>query len=443
MAKKQPAKAPPPASAPILPAPTTVGGAAYPLSAVRRLALHTQGLTTPNGAESTPDLDAIARTIRQLVCVQIDTLHLVQRSQYLCLWSRLGTYDPADLDRAAYGDPADRKGTRRLYEYWLKEASLIPLEDFRYSLTKMHHYRNGGRRWFLNWRENPENAALIAHILGRIEAEGGLRGADFEYKGEKRGSWWDWKPAKLALEGLYNEGYLMIEHRVNFQRVYNLTERVLPDWVDRTEPTPDETHRHLLIRALRALGAAGPHHIGHYVRIGPKAARPVLNDLIRTGEVHPIQVEQVGGGTAKYLIHRDDLPTLQRAADGEIAAPRTTFLTPFDNLMWGIGRELQLWGFKQILECYKPAPQRIWGYFCLPILHKDRLIGRFDPKLERATGVLRIKALHLEPGIAPEAGMVADVAAAMRDFMKFHKAKTLVIEASNPPEFGAALMRAM
>lgn len=431
MPKKQPAKAPIPHQA------------AYPLSAVRRLALHAQALTTPNGAEPAPDLDAIHRTIRQIVCVQIDTLHLVQRSQYLCLWSRLGTYDPADLDRVAYGDPADRKGTRRLYEYWLKEASLIPLEDFRYSLAKMRFYRNGGRKWFLHWRENPENAALIAHILGRIEAEGGLRGADFEHKGAKRGSWWDWKPAKLALEGLYNEGHLMIEHRAKFQRVYNLAERVLPDWVDRTEPTRDEAHRHLLIRALRALGAAAANQIGFYVRIFQKEARPHVEALVREGVFQEIQVGQADGGTAPYLIHRDDVPTLNRAAEGEIRTERTTFLTPFDNVLWAPNRDMQLWNFRQILECYKPAPQRIWGYFCLPILHKDRLVGRFDPKLERAAGVLRLKALHLEPGIAPEAELVADVAATMRDFMKFHKAETLVIEASNPPEFGAALMQAL
>ena len=116
------------------------------------------------------------------------------------------------------------------------------------------------------------------------------------------------------------------------------------------------------------------------------------------------------------MVHRANLPLLERAADGDIAPRRATFLSPFDSLFWAKGRDMQFWGFQQILEAYKPAPQRIWGYFCLPILHNDLLVGRFDPKLERRDATLRLKHLHLEPGIQPEDDMVADIAWAMRLF---------------------------
>lgn len=142
-------------------------------------------------------------------------------------------------------------------------------------------------------------------------------------------------------------------------------------------------------------------------------------------------------------MHRDWLPALEQAADGALPATRTTFLSPFDNLFWARGRDQQFWGFTQTLEAYKPAPQRIWGYYCLPILHHDRLVGRFDPKLERKTGLLRLKALHLEPGVKPDAALVRDVAVAMRDFMAFHKATDLVVESSQPAAFGTKLMKAV
>ena len=143
------------------------------------------------------------------------------------------------------------------------------------------------------------------------------------------------------------------------------------------------------------------------------------------------------------MVHRDNLPLLQRAADGEISAGRTTFLAPFDSLFWARDRDRILWGFQHLLEFYKPAHERIYGYFCLPILHKERLVGRFDPKLERETGVLRVKALYLEPGLNPDDELVAGVAAAMRDFLTWHGAKQIEIEKSDPVAFSEKLAHAL
>lgn len=405
-----------------------------PLSAARALALHAQGLTAPSGAESPPMLDALYETVTRLTCVQIDTLHVVRRSQYLVLWSRLGAYDPADFDRLIY-DPAQR----RLFEYWYHAASLVPLSEYRYRLETVRHFQDGGG-WWPQWAEQPENRRIVEGVRARLLAEGALRAADFEHDGPRRESWWDWKPAKHALEYLYNTGEVMIADRVNFQRVYDLRERVLPDWVDTTPPTAEETHRHMLERAARALGIATAGQIADYAYMKRGDAAPALAALRKAGVLVEVAAETVSGEPARFLVHRDDLALAEQVADRAIVPARTTFLSPFDSLFWGKGRAAQLWSFTHVLEAYKRAPQRIWGYYCLPILHRDRLVGRFDPKLDRKAGRLRLEALHLEPGVAPDDALIRDVAATMRDFMAWHSATDLVIERSAPDGWGERLL---
>jgi uncharacterized protein YcaQ len=410
---------------------------AYPLSAARTLALHTQGLTTPNQTDPTLTLSAIQSTVERLGCVQIDTLNLVRRSHYLVLWSRLGAYNPTDFDSLIYSPEQ-----RMLFEGWQRVASIIPLKDYHYQLPRMQRMRQNPSEGFLKWFDQ-EGRELISDVLERIRIEGALRAADFEYHGPRRGSWWDWKPAKTALEYLFAFGDLMIANRINFQRVYDLTERVLPAWVDTTAPTMEQRDRYWLEQAALTLGICQPNQlIGYnYFQRGP--VRPVLEALIKEGVLVSIEVRLADGKLESYLIHRDNLELLQQAAEESIKAERTTFLSPLDNLWWAPGRDMQLWGFRQKLEAYTPGPQRVWGYFCLPILHGDQLVGRFDPKLERKTGVMRIKALYLEPGVEPDEALVDGVASVMRDFMAFHHAKELVIEKSQPEEFGEKLLKAV
>jgi hypothetical protein len=380
----------------------------------------------------------------------------------------LGTYDPRELDRLTFGTqnvplasptaPASTKPTkkggkaaktplpandRRTFEYWLKEACIIPLKDYRYSLPLKRWRQDENRMWWQKWLAENHNAEVVTHVRERIKGEGGLRAAEFDSPNEKRNGWWDWKPAKLALEHLFNTGEVMIANRVNFQRVYDFSERVLPDWVDGTEPTLEERHRYYLERAVRAHGICHPLQAADYTHTRRNEVKALMPQMIAEGVFVTVQAKLADGAAHSLIVHRDDLKLLNQAADGVLTPARTTFLTPFDSLFWGQGRDEELFSFDQILECYKPAPIRKWGYFCLPILHRDRLIGRFDPKLERGTGTLRLKALHLEPGILPDEAMVADVAAAMRDFIRFHQAQTLVIERSDPADFGALLLKAM
>ena len=234
----------------------------------------------------------------------------------------------------------------------------------------------------------------------------------------------------------------MVADRVNFQRVYDVRDRVLPEWVDTTPVDPDEARRFCLEQAAKALGVFEPRHLTLYAYMKSAPARSIIKTLIKEGVLVEIQGESMNGSKT-WLVHRDSLPLLQHAAEGAVKAERTTFLATFDSLFWAWDRDQKLWGFRQLLECYKPAAQRVCGYFSFPILHKNRLVGRFDPKLDRTSGVLHLNALYLEPGIEPDDELVADIATVMRDFLSWHSAKRLKIEKSDPPAFGEKLMSAL
>ncbi|NIS80532.1 MAG: hypothetical protein GTO14_10090, partial [Anaerolineales bacterium] len=265
---------------------------------------------------------------------------------------------------------------------------------------------------------------------------------DFKHDSPRRGSWWDWKPAKRALEVLYNQGEVMISNRVNFQRVYDLRERVLPEWVGLEEPAWEETTRHVLSQSARTLGICFPTQIADYTYdMKRNEARPFLEALIGEGILRQVRARLVDGDVHTLVVHRDNLPLLERAAEGDLPVTGTTFLNPFDPLFYPRGREVRFWNFEQVLEAYKPARDRRWGYYCLPILHGDRLVGRFDPKLDRKTGLLRLEALYLEDEVVPDESLMAGVAGAMRDFMAFHGAQELQIVYSQPEVFSRKLLK--
>lgn len=409
-------------------------GTIYPLAALRATVLHTQLLTTPNGTAPAFIPDTIVRLVTALGYVQIDTLHVVNRAHYVTLWARFGSYAIDDLHRLIY-----TPDQRRLYEGWGHAASIIPLEHYRYHrwrTDRSYSYNPSFREWL----DKNNNRELVAKTLERIRLEGGLRVGDFEYDGPQRGAWYDWKPPKQALEALFAGGDLMVAERVNnFQRVYDVRERVLPEWVDTTPVAPDEARRFCLEQAAKALGVFEPHHLMLYAYMRAAPARSLVRALIDEGRLVRIEGESTNG-VRKWMVHRDTLPLLQQAADGELKTERSTFLAPFDSLFWARDRDEMLWGFKQLLECYKPAAERVYGYFCFPILHQNRLVGRFDPKLDRKSDVLHLNALYLEPGVEPDEELVAGVATAMRDFLSWHGATSLRIEKSDPVVFGKKLM---
>lgn len=409
----------------------------YPLEALRAVALRTQGLDAPDKAGFTPGRDDLVRCVALLGCLQIDTLQMVRRSQYLVLWSRLGSYDPADFDALTSADD------RRLFEGWQHAACFIPLAEYRYQIPRQRRVSQEPARPRKTWLSDPKNVVLLQSVLERIQAEGALRASDFEGDGHKRNNWWDWKPAKHALEYLYARGDLMIAGRQNFQRLYDLTERILPVWVDTTEPTATRRDRVWVEVGVKALGVCTPRQAGDYTWMNVTRSRPQVDALLQAGLLARITGRLENRETAELLVHRDNLPLLEQAADGALQARRTTFLSPFDSLFWATHRDEQLWGFHKSLEAYLPASKRIYGYFCLSILHRGRLIGRFDPQLERKTGRLVLRSLYLEPGVRPDEELVGAVAGALRDFMTFHAARELVIERSQPVNFKKKLLAAL
>ena len=409
----------------------------YPLSALRALALHATRLDTPNGSEGPSSLDSVFETVDRLGAVQIDTLQMVARAHYVTLWSRHGSYDTGLFDTLA-SDP----GTRKVFEGWYHAACFIPIHEYRYQLPQQRHLRESGHRWFTEWMTQPGNPELLEAILEQIRMQGGQRATNIKGEKHSHGTWWNWRPEKMALEHLYSFGDLMIAGRINFQRIYDLTERVLPAWVDKTEPDAEERDLFWLERGAKALGIGLPRNAADYTWMKLGKARPLIKQLVKTGVLVEVQGETLQG-VQTLVIQRDSLELLERAAAGEMRPQRTTFLNPFDNLWWAQGRDEAFWGFRQRLEAYTPAPKRVYGYFCLPMLHRERLVGRFDPKMERKTGVLKLKALYLEPGVAADDELVSDVAVAMRDFMAFHQAKELVIEKSTPAAFGEKLLKAL
>ena len=416
----------------------------YPLAAVRALALHTQGLDGPMRRGSRPGIDDVYSAVERVGWVQIDTLQVVRRAQYLTLWSRLGAYDPDHLDDLLFdGGSTSPDNGRRLFEYWTHAACIIPLTQYRHVIPLMRRRGSGRGGWHRKWAADPENRKFVKMILERVQSEGAARPADFRTEKKAPGSWWNWDYAKIALEYLYDIGELAISNRVNFRRIYDARDRVLPEWVDRTEPAEHEALSHLLETSMKAFGVCAPVQVGDYFHMKRTESRSIIESLVSDGVFVPIRATLADRQEHDLLVHRDNLTLLEQAADGDLKPRRTTFLSPFDSLFWARGRDMSFWKFEQVLECYKREPDRIWGYFCLPILDRDRLVGRFDPKLERGKGVLRLKKLHLEPGVRPSGRLASSVARAMRDFMRFHEATDLVIEHSDPPEFDDRLIAAL
>ena len=252
----------------------TTSQAAYPLTTARALALHTQGLDVPP-PYAAPDAETIYDTVDRVGWVQIDTLQMVRRSQYIALWSRLGPYDTSAFDKLIFGDSSIHgDNDRRLFEYWMHAACIIPLSLYRFTIPTMRRYATptGSRR--SRWITAAENMQLLDEVLKHVRENGLARSADFERADGRRGTWWDWKPAKIALEHLYNTGTLTIANRVNFQRIYGITETVLPDWVDTTPPSEEEAYLTLLDKSARALGICAPMQVPDYFHMKRTPAKP-------------------------------------------------------------------------------------------------------------------------------------------------------------------------
>jgi uncharacterized protein YcaQ len=387
------------------------------LAAARALHLAAQGLLQPRRRKARqPDLlDAI----RQMGVLQIDTIHVVARSPYLVLWSRLGDYPQAWLEQSlAAGE---------LFEYWAHEACFVPIEDYGLYRHRMLNPEAMGWKYSANWMK--ERRAEVDAVLEHIRVNGPTRSSDFERTDGQSGGWWSWKPEKRSLEVLFTTGALMIAARHNFQRIYDLAERVLPQWDD---------SRTLVLKAVKAMGCARGAWISDYFRTRPPRLDP--ETLVGEGALLRAWVDDWDD---PVYVHPDHAGLLESAAAGALSPSLTTILSPFDPVVWDRRRALELFGFDYRLECYTPADKRRYGYFTLPILRRGALAGRVDAKAHRREGVFELKSVILEPGARVSDRFTRDIAAALQRLANWHACPRIHITQATPAAFGPALRAAL
>jgi uncharacterized protein YcaQ len=365
-------------------------------SEARRLALAAQGFGRPRPTGRV-DARRLRRTIDDVGLLQLDSVNVFCRSHYMPVFSRLGPYPREALDRLAWHENGSGKGGRArqrdLIEYWGHEASLLPVE--LQPLLRWRMARADGLAWKGVARVAVEQPELLEFVLAMVHERGPLRASDLAAKGRRRepGEMWNWSEEKTALEYLFFAGRVCAARRINFERLYDLPERVLPPQVlDAPTPTQEEAQRQLLLIAAKRLGVATEPDLGDYFRLPRAESKARVAELAESGDLTPVRVE---GWRQPAYLSPERPPGLRRAAAAR------ALLTPFDSLVWARERTERLFGFRYRIEIYVPAPKRIYGYYVLPFLLGDRLVARVDLKSDRQAGVLRVRSAFAEPHVDP------------------------------------------
>jgi uncharacterized protein YcaQ len=385
-----------------------MSGPAFSPSAVAALFLQRQHLARPRARGLTPG--RLVRFLEDVGGLQLDSINVLDRAHYLTVWSRFGPYDRARLDRLAYR-------RRLLFEYWAHAACLVPTSRLAWWRRAMLDYRlrhTGWSRWLRR------NRVVLARVAEAIRTNGPMANGDFERRRTPGGGgWWAWRPVQHALHYLWMTGAVAIHSRRHFQKRYDLLERTLPAARDVAPVSAEEFHRWHVATSLHAMGAATELDLARYLtypRFPRGTRRAALASLRDRGEVTEVEVE---GSRGPWLALTRDLPALARAGRPAAAARGTTLLSPFDSLLWHRDRVTRLFGFAYRIEVYTPGPQRVHGYYTLPILHDGHLIGRVDAKADRGPGRLLVRRVSFEPWFAagappPPAGSAPiDTAAAL------------------------------
>ena len=361
----------------------------------RRVALAAQGLAAPAPAGRAGPA-RLRATLERLGAIQIDSINVVARSHELVLAARAGPHDRTAFDRLVYRRRAG-------FEYWGHAASFLSMDRFRLCLPRMRRLAAATRGWWVDVRRRHQH--LYGPVLDRIRDEGPLAASAFrDPDGPPRGSWWDWAPAKHVLEDLFDQGTVLVHDRVNFERRYDLAERVLPPGVDTAEPTAAEAALELTLLAAAHLGVATAADLADYYRLRTADAKAALAEAVGSGLLQELAVQ--GWDRPAYLLPGTRVPR-------RVAHP-AVLLSPFDSLVWSRERTERLFGFRYLLEVYVPAGKRVHGYYTMPVLAGGRLVARVDPKHDRQAGRLLLRGLHLEPDADPVEAVAATAAAAGR-----------------------------
>jgi uncharacterized protein YcaQ len=361
--------------------------ASLPLSEARRIALAAQAFDRSRPSSSVT-LGHLKRVVDRLGVLQIDSVNVLVRSHYLPLYSRLGIYERELLERAAYA----RSG-RALFEYWGHEASFLPLKLQPLLRWRMERARQGIGTWKRVAQFLRERAAFIRDVLAELRERGPLGAGDIQQQPKKKAGWWAWSDTKVALECLFWAGEVTTATRRHFERIYDLTERVIPSEILQTPtPAPVDAQRELLAISARALGIATEADLRDYFRLSALDARHRVAELVESGALIPVQVE--GWRPIAYL---------HQAASGPRRIEAQALLSPFDSLIWERARTERLFGCKIRLEIYTPAHQRTHGYYVLPFLLGDRIVARLDLKADRQRSQLNVIAAYLEADASEQA----------------------------------------
>ena len=391
------------------------------LARLRRLALATQGLllAQPYGT----GLAGARKAIKHIGYVQIDSISVVERAHHHVFHSRVPKFKPAMTNQMLLaGD---------IFEYWSHAAAFLPIADYRFSLSYKHAIKSGQTHWY----KNPDKK-LMGELLARIREDGPIRSRDVETNSTKRAGWWDCKPAKKALEQLYMEGELMVSDRKGFQKTYDLTERVLPAHVNSQMPSKEELAAHILEQQLRCHGFASLKGLTYLRRNTElrKAVKTLVNERLGQRTLEQIQVSS----GEVFILETDalerPLPQLRN---------RILILSPFDNSAIQRDRLKALFQYDYQLECYVPAAKRQYGYFSLPLLFRDKFIGRMDCKAHRKINLLEIKSLHLEQHNFDEELVITAFVDAITHFCNFQKCDSVSLTNAHPKQLTQRLHSAL
>jgi uncharacterized protein YcaQ len=381
----------------------------------RQLMIEKQGVTDFPGRV---DKSHIYETVDRLGCLQIDTIHVVERSHFLTLWSRLGCYEKDLLHEVAYRD-------RLLFEYYAHALSYIPFKDYRFYMAQMERNRTVMRSRFV--KRSSMDPALIDEVYRRVADEGPLSSSDFEGPRTIDG-WGNWKPAKLALELMYRAGLLLIHHRYNFQKYYDLVENMIPSNVDTSETTEEERMTFFALRTLKALGIAKPQEIRKYFqspnrKLGStKKLLGILDNMVSEGQVERHSVE--GDEKPCYCLPAD-YQRLQELEAGNFRFDDVRLFIYFDSLLWIRKKVENLFGFVPRLEVFLPKTERVYGFYHLPVLYGDRLVARIEPKIDRKNDILNILGYWVEDGFKPTEDYEDKLHRNLDNFAQFHGAKKI------------------
>jgi uncharacterized protein YcaQ len=339
--------------------------------------------------------------IKHLGYVQIDTISVVERAHHHTIWTRVEDYKKSYLDELIEKD-------KSVFEYWSHAAAFLPMRDYRFSLFRKNLFAKHRKNWYAS------TSKATKFVYDRIAAEGPLQSKDFEEKKKKPG-WWEWKESKRALEQLFMEGKLMVSKRQGFQKVYDLTELVLPNGVNDKLPTEREYAEYLVAKTIRANGLAAKSEIGYLRSHTKNAVSKVVSEMAEEGLIIPLNVQ--GAGSETFYTTQENL----NRANNIKAKKNVSILSPFDNIAIQRNRLKRLFNFDYTIECYVPEPKRKYGYFCLPVLYGDEFIGRIDCKAERSEQVLYVKKAFYEK--KTDATLRSKINKALKKFAAFNGCK--------------------